>query len=383
LADKRDYYEVLGVAKSATEDELKKAYRKVAKKYHPDMNPGDKEAEEKFKEAQEAYDVLSNSEKRQRYDQFGHAGVDPSAGGGYNPYGAGFGGAGFDMGDIFESFFGGGFGGGGSTRRRNAPQKGRDLRYQIELDFLDAVFGISREINITRSERCETCGGSGAKKGTSPVTCSTCGGSGTVRVQQNTGFMSFATTRPCTACNGTGKIIKEPCADCRGSGSVRKSRKINVKIPAGIDDGQTISLRGEGENGVNGGPNGDLYITVRVKAHPIFERHDNDILCEVPITFTQAALGATIKVPTVDGEETLDIPEGTATGAVFTLKGKGVPQINRRGRGNAYIKVTVDVPRGLNSKQKDLLRQFAESLGDKHHEKCKSFFDMVKKTFKK
>ena len=375
MAEKRDYYEVLGVAKGASDDEIKKAYRKAAKACHPDLHPDDKEAEARFKELNEAYEVLSDPQKRARYDQFGHE--DPRMGGG----GAGYGGfGGFE--DIFDMFTGGGFGGfggGRSTQRQNAPQRGSDLQYNLQLTFEEAAFGCKKEFKFQRNATCDQCGGSGAKPGTQPQTCPTCKGSGQVRT--GGGFM--VTVRTCPTCGGEGKIIKEKCSSCNGTGRVRRKRNLKLRIPAGIQDGVSLVKRGEGEPGQRGGPPGDLYITVRVKPHPIFERHDSDILCEVPITFTQAALGATVKVPTVDGEETLEIPEGTATGTVFTLKGKGVPQINRRGRGNAYIKVTVDGPRGLNSKQKDLLRQFSDSLGDKHHEKCKSFFDAVKKAFKK
>jgi len=382
MAEKRDYYEVLGVSKSATQDELKKAHRKLAKKYHPDLNQGDKakEAEEKFKEVSEAYEVLSDPEKRQRYDQFGHAAFDPQAGGGYEA--GGFGG-GFDgFGDIFESFFGGGFGGGGARRNPNAPQKGSDLQYAVELTFEEACFGCEKEISISRTEKCETCHGSGAEKGSSPVRCATCGGTGQVRTVQRTPFGSFQSTHPCDACHGTGQIIKDPCKTCRGTGQTRKSRKIKVSIPAGINDGQMISMSGQGNAGKNGGPNGDLLVVTRVKNHKVFTRRGYDILCEFPITFVEATLGAEIEVPTIDEKLKFNIPEGTQTGKVFRLKGKGVPKLHGGGaRGDQYVTVNIEIPKNLTEKQKDLLRQFGETVEDTKYNQKKTFFDKIKDLF--
>ena len=327
LAEKRDYYEVLGVDKNASADEIKKAYRRLAKKYHPDLNPGDKAkvAEEKFKEATEAYEILSDADKKSRYDQFGHAGVDPQAGGGYGGYGdfGGFGG--FD--DIFSSFFGGGFGG-GSRRNPNAPQRGRDLKYAVDLTFEQACFGCEIELNVTHSEKCDSCKGTGAEKGTSAETCSTCRGTGQVTTVQRTAFGNFQSSRPCSVCGGTGKVIKSPCKECRGEGTVRKTRKVKVKIPAGIDNDQVISVSGQGDAGKNGGPSGDLLVVTRVRRHKLFVRQGYDIMCDFPITFVEAALGAEIQVPTIDGNVTYNIPEGTQTGTVFRLKGKGVPKLH-------------------------------------------------------
>ena len=380
MAEKRDYYEVLGVDKGASPDEIKKAYRKLAKKYHPDLNPGDKakEAEEKFKEASEAYEVLSDEEKKQRYDQFGHAGVDPNSGaGGYGDFG-GFGG--FD--DIFSSFFGGGFGG-QSRRNPNAPQRGRDLRYSIELSFEQACFGCEIELNINRMESCETCNGSGAEHGTSSSTCSVCHGTGQVTTVQRTLFGNMQSSRPCSTCGGTGKVISSPCKSCRGDGIVRKSRKIKVKVPAGIDDEQIIPLRGQADAGKNGGPAGDLLIIARVKDHKIFTRQGYDILCDFPITFVEAALGAEIEVPTIDGKVKYDIPEGTQTGTVFRLKGKGVPKLNGGGaRGDQYVKIKVEIPKNLNEKQKGILRQFADTVEPAKYKERKSFFDKMKEFLK-
>lgn len=367
LADKRDYYEVLGVAKGASDDELKKAFRKEAKKYHPDLHPGDKEAEAKFKEVNEAYEVLSNPEKRQKYDQFGHAGVDPN-------FGAGAGGSGFgDFGDIFSDIFGGfgGFGGG----RRNGPKRGNDVRQVVNISFEEAAFGCKKQINITKMDSCDTCHGTGAKPGTSAETCRRCGGTGQIQTQQRTilGYMTNVTT--CPDCNGTGKIIKEPCRDCRGTGKVRKSKTVEINIPAGIDDGQTIQLTGQGEPGSQGGPAGDLLITVRVRPHEMFKRHDNDIYLEMPISFVQAALGATLTVPTLDGAVQYDIPEGTQSETRFRLRGKGVPFIRGKGRGDQYVTVRVEVPKNLSSKQKEMLKEFEE---DSNYKQKKSFAEKMK-----
>ncbi len=372
---KRDYYEVLELGKDASDADIKKAYRKLAKQYHPDMNPGDKSAEEKFKEVNEAYEVLSDPQKKSRYDQFGHAGVDPNSFGGA---GAGFGDFDFGgIGDIFESFFGGG-GFGRSSRSRSGPQKGADLKYATEISFEEAAFGVEREISINRNETCTTCGGSGAKPGTSPVTCKTCNGTGQVQYRQSTPFGQFVNVKTCDACRGEGKIIKEACPACNGKGKNRKSIKIKLNIPAGIDDGQTISLRGEGDPGAKGGPAGDLFVTVNVRPHALFKRQGNDVVCEVPITFVQAALGADLEVPTLDGKVKYSMPEGTQTGTIFRLKGKGIPFLRGNGRGDQYIKVEIDVPKKLNEKQKAVLKQFAEISGDDVYEQRKSFFDKMK-----
>ncbi len=379
--DKRDYYEVLGVDKNASEDDIKKAFRTLAKKYHPDVNPGDKTAEAKFKEVREAYEVLTDQEKRSRYDQFGHAGVDPSYGAGDGGFGGGYGGGfgDFDLGDIFGSFFGGGFGG-GTQQRRNAPQKGQSVRTSIVISFEEAAFGVKREIHINRSESCSDCGGSGAEKGTSAEKCTVCGGSGQVHTTKRTPLGNFSTTAPCQACGGTGKIIKNPCKKCRGTGSVRNQRTIVVDIPAGIDEGQTISVRGQGDAGINGGPAGDVLITVSIRPHAVLTREGTSVICEVPITFVQAALGAQIEVPTLDGNVIQNIPEGTQTGTVFRLRGKGIPELRSKNRGDQFVRVTVEVPKGLNSKQKDLLRQFGEAVGDNSYAERKKFFDKWKKS---
>ena len=376
--EKRDYYEVLGVSKGASEDEIKKAYKKLARKYHPDMNPGDKEAEEKFKEVNEANEVLSDPEKKARYDQFGFAGVDPSYGAGAG--GAGGYGGGFDfgdLGDIFGSFFGGGFGGG--QTRRNGPQRGESIRASVAVTFTEAAFGCEKEVSIERSEQCASCKGSGCAPGTTPEICPDCHGSGMVQVQQRTPMGVFASSRPCQRCRGTGKIIHQPCADCGGSGAVRKRKTIKVTIPAGIDHGQTISLRGQGNAGKNGGPAGDLLITVMVRPHELFRREGNDVFCEAPITFRQAVLGATLEIPTIDGPVKYDIPEGTQTGTVFRLRGKGIPALNGRGRGDQYVTVTIETPRNLNREQKEALKRFDETLGESSYEKRKSFFGFNKK----
>ena len=375
--NKRDYYEVLGVSKGASEDEIKRAYKKLARKYHPDMNPGDKEAEEKFKEVNEANEVLSDPEKKARYDQFGFAGVDPSYGAGAG--GAGGYGGGFDfgdLGDIFGSFFGGGFGGG--QTRRNGPQRGESIRASVAVTFTEAAFGCEKEVSIERSEQCASCKGSGCAPGTTPEICPDCHGSGMVQVQQRTPMGVFASSRPCQRCRGTGKIIHQPCADCGGSGAVRKRKTIKVTIPAGIDDGQTISLRGQGNAGKNGGPAGDLLITVMVRPHELFRREGNDVFCEAPITFRQAVLGATLEIPTIDGPVKYDIPEGTQTGTVFRLRGKGIPALNGRGRGDQYVTVTIETPRNLNREQKEALKRFDETLGESSYEKRKSFFGFNK-----
>ena len=381
---KRDYYEVLGVSKGTSDDEIKKAYRKLAKKYHPDMNPGDKEAEAKFKEVNEAYSILSDSEKRARYDQFGHAGVDPNYGAG-GP-GGGFGGfdmGDIDLGDIFGSFFGGGFGGfGGSTSsRRNGPQKGESLRASLTISFEEAAFGCEKEINLNRTEECEACHGSGAEPGTTAETCPDCRGTGVVRVQQRTGGFAFSSTAPCSRCRGTGKIIHTPCKACGGSGSVKKTKRVTVSIPAGIDDGQAISLRGQGNAGKNGGPAGDLIVAVHVKPHPQFHRDGTTVLYEQPVTFYQAVMGAELEIPTIDGKVKYNLPAGTQTGTTFRLRGKGIPELRGRGRGDQYVTVRVQVPTSLNGEQKEALRAFAEAMGEDVPEESglKGFFDKHKK----
>ena len=372
MAEKRDYYEVLGIQKGASEDEIKKAYKKLARKYHPDMNPGDKEAEEKFKEVNEANEVLSDPEKKARYDQFGFAGVDPNygAGAGGGAYGGGFDFG--DLGDIFGSFFGGGFG--GQRRNPNAPQRGESIRASVSISFTEAAFGCEKSVTIERSEQCPTCKGSGCAPGTTPEICPDCHGSGTVQTRRQTPMGVFASNGPCRKCGGTGRLIHQPCSDCRGSGAVRKRRTIKVNIPAGIDHGQTISLRGQGGTGKNGGPAGDLLITVMVQPHEIFRRDGVDVFCEAPITFTQAVLGAELEIPTIDGKVKYSIPEGTQTGTVFRLKGKGVPVLNGRGRGDQYVTVVIETPRSLNKEQKEALRRFSETLGENNYEKRKSFF---------
>ena len=375
---KRDYYEVLGVPKGASEEEIKKAYKKLARKYHPDLNPDNKEAEEKFKEVNEAYEILSDSNKKARYDQFGFAGVDPN-------YGAGAGGGGFDggfdfgdLGDIFGSFFGGGFGG-GRRANPNAPQRGESIRLSLAISFEEAAFGCEKEVSVDRMEQCGTCHGSGCAAGTSPEVCPDCHGTGQVQVRRQTPMGVFATSAPCGKCGGKGKIIHQPCPDCRGSGTVRKRKTIQVSIPAGIDNGQTISVRGQGSAGKNGGPAGDLLVTITVRPHELFRREGTSVLCDAPITFAQAVLGAELEIPTIDGKVKYDLPEGTQTGTTFRLKGKGIPSLNGRGRGDQYVTVYIETPRNLNREQKEALKKFAESVGDNNYEERKKFFRKFKK----
>ena len=376
--NKRDYYEVLGVQKGASAEEIKKAYRKSAMKYHPDRNPGDKEAEEKFKELGEAYSVLSDDEKRSRYDQFGFAGVDPSYGGGAggygNPFGGGFGG--FDFGDIFGEFFGG-----GSRRQntQNAPRRGENVGARLELTFEEAAFGCEKEVSALRIENCGSCNGTGSADG-SVETCSNCRGTGQVRTTQNFMGMQMQSTAPCPRCGGKGKVIKTPCNTCKGKGKVRRTQKIRVKVPAGVDEGQSVRVRGEGCVGSNGGPNGDLLVEILIRDHPIFTRDGVDVLCEVPISFTQAALGAQIQVPTLDGKVSFDIPEGTQTGTTFTLPGKGIPYVgSTRRRGDELFTVVVETPTKLTKEQKDLLRQLDGTMEETP--KRKKFFDTLKDFF--
>ena len=380
MAQKRDYYEVLGVSKTATDDELKRAYRKLAKKYHPDANPDNKEeAEKKFKEINEAYETLSNPQKRKMYDQFGPEGPAGFGGGagGANYYSSGF--DGFsdfgDLGDIFSSFFGGGFGGRSSRKNNNGPVQGADLKNVVEITFEESFLGIEKEIVITRSETCPSCGGNGARPGTVIDKCTMCNGTGQVRQVQNTILGQMQTTRTCSNCGGTGKVIKQPCDECKGKGKIRKQAKIKVKIPAGIDDNQTIVLRGEGEAGSRGGPRGDLYIVVKVRKSGIYTRSGNDILCTVPITFTQATLGANIEIPLVDGtKEIFKIPEGTQTGTKFTIKNKGFKSLNSTNQGNFVFAVQVQVPKRLSKEQRDLLTELAKTMNEQPPIKKKNIF---------
>jgi len=375
MAEKRDYYEVLGVAKTASEDEIKSAYRKLAKKYHPDLNPGNAEAEAKFKEVNEAYGVLSDADKRAKYDQYGTA--DPQAGfggGGFSGGFGGFGSGGFSGGfeDIFENIFGGFT---GSRRSNNAPEQGRDLRVDMELTFEEAAFGAKKEINLTREESCDECGGSGAAKGTTAEVCQACHGSGQVRTTQNTVFGSFSSTQQCTACHGTGRIIRTPCKKCGGKGRIRRARRISINVPAGIDNGQAITLRGEGEQGKRGGAAGDLYVYFSVKPHKLFKRRGNDIYLEVAVSFANAALGAEITVPTLEDSIKYKIPEGTQPGTVFRIRGKGIKRLGGNDRGDMYITVGVEIPRRLSSKQKELLRAFDDSVnGNEPQEKKRGIF---------
>lgn len=381
MADqKRDYYEVLGVAKTASDDELKKAYRKLAKQYHPDMNPGNAEAEAKFKEINEAYEVLSDKDKRAKYDQFGHAGVDPNFGAG--GFGGGFDMGDIDLGDLFGSFFGGGFGGGQRRADPNAPKRGSSLRASITISFAEAMAGCEKELNVPRMENCESCGGSGCAPGTTAEICPDCRGSGQVRIQRGGGGFAFTSTAPCSKCRGTGKLIHQPCADCRGSGQVRRQRKIKVRVPAGIDDGQTISMRGQGNGGENGGPAGDLLVNVAVLPDPRFQREGSDLYTERPVSFTQAALGAELEIDTIDGKVKYTLPAGTQPGTVFRLRGKGAPSVNGRGRGDQYVTVRVQVPTNLTGQQKDALLAYAEAMGEGKNAPAtpvKDFFEKKRK----
>ena len=376
--NKRDYYEVLGVEKGATAEQIKKAYRKKAMQYHPDRNPGDKTAEEKFKELGEAYEVLSDQEKRSRYDQFGFQGVDPNFGGGagFDGFG-GFGGFG-DFGDIFGEFFGGG------SRRstaQNAPRRGENVGVRLDLTFEEAAFGCEKEVSAQRIENCATCSGSGSADGVIE-TCTQCHGTGQVRTVQNFMGMQMQSTTVCPSCNGRGKMVKTPCNTCRGKGKVRRTQKIKVKIPAGVDAGQSVRVRGEGCVGSNGGPSGDLLVEIYLKRHPIFVRENVDVLCEVPISFTQAALGAEIEVPTLDGKVKYEIPEGTQTGKTFVMAGRGIPMVNNpKRRGNHLFTVVVETPTKLTKEQKELLRQLDDSLDKEETPKRKKFFETLKDFF--
>ena len=374
---KRDFYEVLGVSRGASDDEIKKAYRKLAKQYHPDLNPGDKTAEAKFKEINEAYEILTDKDKRSRYDQFGHAGVDPNFGAG----GGGFGGfnmGDIDLGDLFGSFFGGGFGG-AQRANPNAPRRGENLRTAVTISFEEAAFGCEKEITVTRSEPCQTCHGNGCAPGTTAEVCPDCHGTGSIRIQRGGGAFTFATSAPCTRCQGTGRIIHTPCPDCYGEGSVRKQRKLTVTIPAGIDNGQAISLRGQGGAGVNGGPAGDLLISVTVRPSDKFRREGTAVYYDQPVSFAQAALGAKLTIPTIDGNVEYTMPRGTQPGTTFRLRGKGFPSVNGRGRGDQFVTVRVEVPTSLTREQEEALNAFAEAMGEEEAEGGKGFFDKRRK----
>ena len=390
MAEKRDYYEVLGIGKNATDAEIKSAYRKLAKKYHPDLNPGDKEAEEKFKEVNEANDVLSDPQKRQRYDQFGFAGVDPNYaaanGGGAGGFGGGFGGV--DLGDIFGDIFGGGFGGGfggfgggSSTRTANAPRKGHDIQASVILTFEEAAHGCSKKITINRQDTCPDCGGTGAAKGTSPETCPDCGGRGYVVTRQRTPFGVMQSQQPCSHCGGRGTIIRNPCKTCRGTGKTAARKSLEINIPAGIDDDQNIALRGQGDAGSNGGPAGDVIVHVTVKADPMFERDGYDVTIHVPITFSQAVLGDDVEVPTVDGRIVQHIPEGTQSGTKFRLRGQGIQYLNGRGRGDQYVIVDVEIPKKVTRAQREALKAFEDSMKEDNYEKRKGFFKNLRDRF--
>ena len=390
MAEKRDYYEVLGIGKNATDAEIKSAYRKLAKKYHPDLNPGNKEAEEKFKEVNEANDVLSDPQKRQRYDQFGFAGVDPNYaaanGGGAGGFGDGFGGV--DLGDIFGDIFGGGFGGGfsgfgggSSTRTANVPRKGHDIQASVILTFEEAAHGCSKKITINRQDTCPDCGGTGAAKGTSPETCPDCGGRGYVVTQQRTPFGVMQSQQPCSHCGGRGTIIRNPCKTCRGTGKTAARKSLEINIPAGIDDDQNIALRGQGDAGSNGGPAGDVIVHVTVKADPMFERDGYDVTIHVPITFSQAVLGDDVEVPTVDGRIVQHIPEGTQSGTKFRLRGQGIQYLNGRGRGDQYVIVDVEIPKKVTRAQREALKAFEDSMKEDNYEKRKGFFKNLRDRF--
>ena len=375
----RDYYEVLGVSKGASDDEIKKAFRQQAKKYHPDLHPGDKEAETKFKEVNEAYSILSDPDKKAKYDRFGHAGVDP------NGFGGGGGGAysayDVDLGDIFSSFFGGGFG--GSSRRRTGPQKGADLKYHMALEFMEAAFGCTKTFQITKEDICKSCNGSGAQPGTTPETCPTCRGAGRVQQQTQTLFGMTMVTKSCPTCNGRGTVIKTPCNQCRGKGRLKTVKNLSVQIPAGVDTGDLLPIRNEGEPGTNGGPYGDLYIEFKVKKHELFERNGINTSCNVPITYAQAALGGEIEVPTIYGKEKYTLKEGTQPGDTITIRSKGIPNKNNPNmKGDHVVKFVLEVPTGLSREQKLLLKQFNDTLTDRNYMRSSQFFQKIKNLFK-
>ncbi len=376
MAEKRDYYDVLGIQKGASEDEIKKAYRKLARENHPDLHPDKvEECEEKMKEINEAYSVLSDPEKRQHYDQFGHASMDGDGFGGFSGFTGSYSG---DMGDIFDSFFGNIFGGGVRANTANAPRKGRDINTSVSISFMEACTGKSQEITITHQEKCTACGGTGAEPGTSTEVCPDCHGRGNVKTTQQTPFGAISSTRPCPHCSGKGTVIKTPCQKCRGVGRAKVSKRVNLNIPAGIDDGLVLRVTGEGDCGINGGPAGNLNVSVGVRPHPIFSREGYDVHCEIPITYAQAVLGDEITVPTIDGNVKFTIPEGTQNGAKHRLKGKGIKYLQQDKRGDQYVKLYIEVPKNLSKKQKDLLREFDNSLTEKHYVKRKTFFDKIK-----
>lgn len=389
MAESKDYYKILGVSKDATDDEIKKAFRKLAKANHPDAQQDEaakKQAEVKFKEINEAYSVLSDKTKRAQYDRFGSNFEQAGFGGQGGYYSNGFGGFDFsgfnggmgidiDLEDILGSVFGGGFGGGFNSSKREGPTKGADLRYNMNITFEEAAFGTSKQINITRNEQCSTCHGSGAKPGTNPVTCDKCGGKGKVQATQNTIMGTFSTVKTCDKCGGTGKIIPTPCEACSGKGTIRKTRKIDINIPAGIDNGQAISLRGEGDAGKKGGIAGDLFVVVNVMSHPIFTRRGHDIFATVKVPYTKLVLGGTVKVPTLEGESEINIPDGTQVGSVIKIKEKGIPNIHGKGRGNIEYTIQVDIPKRLNDKQKEALKSFADIMGEEVQIKKKGFWN--------
>ena len=379
MADKRDYYEVLGLNKGASDDEIKKAYRQSAKKYHPDLHPGDKNCEEKFKEVNEAYEVLSDKEKRARYDQFGHAGVDPNYGAGAGGYGGNPFSGNIDLDDIFSSFFGG-FGG-RRGRSANQPQRGSDINASVTISFEEAAKGCKKTVSYNSVDTCDACHGTGAEPGTQAKTCSACSGTGRVTVNQRTPFGAVQTQRSCDACHGTGKIIDNPCRKCSGSGRQRKSRTVDVTIPAGIKDQQILNVGGHGNAGYNGGPAGDLHVYVNVRSHSLFERRGDDVWCDLPITFPQAVLGAEVIVPTLDGKVKYTIHEGTQPNDVFKLKGRGIPHLGGKGRGDQYVRIVVEIPKSLSAKQKDMVREFGKSTTEKNYANRKSFFEKLKRFF--
>lgn len=380
MANKRDYYEVLGVSKGSSEEDIKKAYRSLAKKYHPDLNPDNKEAEDKFKEATEAFEVLSDADKKTKYDQFGHAGVDPSYGGGGGGFTGGFNGGFNDVGDIFDNIFGGIFGGGsrGAAANANSPRRGQDIQTNINISFMDACNGIKQDVKVSRMERCSDCDGSGAASGYSAETCPDCRGIGVVKVAQRTAFGIIQSQKTCPRCNGKGKVITHPCSSCNGSGRNRVQKTINVEIPAGIDNGQVLRVPNNGDSGLNGGPSGNLHVGITVRPDPVFTRNGFDVHCEIPLTYTQAVLGDEITVPTIDGNVKYSVGEGTQNGTTFRLKNKGIKKLNRTDRGDQYVKVMVEVPKNLSKKQKELLKSFEDSLTDKNYQKRQSFFDRLK-----